>query len=103
MNRNVKLLLLAVVILLMAGAANAIVPEQCPDSDSDGVCDCDDICPGHDDNVDTDEDGMPDGCDPCPEDRTNTCQNNGIPEFPTVAIPIAAIVGLAFIFQRRRN
>ena len=26
-----------------------------------------------------------------------------IPEFPSVAIPIAAIVGLAFIFQRRKN
>lgn len=26
-----------------------------------------------------------------------------IPEFPTVALPIAAILGLAFFFQRRRN
>ncbi|MBP2029811.1 hypothetical protein J2755_000731 [Methanohalophilus levihalophilus] len=26
-----------------------------------------------------------------------------IPEFPTVALPIAAILGLAFIFTRRRN
>ena len=26
-----------------------------------------------------------------------------IPEFPTVALPIAAILGLAFIFQRRRE
>jgi hypothetical protein len=40
-------------------------PYVCPDSDSDGdgVKDCADICPGHDDNVDTDSDGEPDGCD----------------------------------------
>ncbi len=29
--------------------------------------------------------------------------DNAIPEFPTVALPIAAILGLAFFFQRRRN
>ncbi|MCD4704142.1 MAG: Ig-like domain-containing protein [Methanosarcinaceae archaeon] len=29
--------------------------------------------------------------------------DNEIPEFPTVALPIAAILGLAFFFQRRRN
>ncbi len=33
------------------------------DSDNDGVCDGDDICPGHDDNADADGDGIPDGCD----------------------------------------
>ena len=26
-----------------------------------------------------------------------------IPEFPTIALPVAAILGLAFIFQRRRE
>ncbi|MBP2029537.1 hypothetical protein J2755_000457 [Methanohalophilus levihalophilus] len=31
------------------------------------------------------------------------CQKEEIPEFPTVALPIAAILGLAFIFQRRKN
>jgi hypothetical protein len=36
------------------------------------------------------------------------CFNNGggiteIPEFPTVALPIAAILGLAFFFQRRKE
>ncbi len=36
------------------------------DSDGDGVPDCDDICPGFDDNLDTDGDGVPDGCDNCP-------------------------------------
>lgn len=33
------------------------------DSDGDGVCDGQDICPGGDDTVDTDGDGTPDFCD----------------------------------------
>ena len=33
------------------------------DSDGDGVCDPDDVCPGFDDSIDTDGDGIPDGCD----------------------------------------
>ena len=28
---------------------------------------------------------------------------NAVPEFPTIALPVAAILGLAFIFQRRRE
>ncbi|MCC4769179.1 PEF-CTERM sorting domain-containing protein [Methanosarcina sp. DH2] len=28
---------------------------------------------------------------------------NQIPEFPTVAFPIAAVIGMMFIFQRRKN
>ena len=42
------------------------------DADGDGVCDSDDICPGHDDNIDTDSDGVPDGCDGCPSDPAKT-------------------------------
>ncbi|MFT6397469.1 MAG: hypothetical protein ACJAYU_002222 [Bradymonadia bacterium] len=38
------------------------------DTDSDTICDVDDVCPGGDDRVDTDGDGVPDGCDgPPPE------------------------------------
>ena len=37
------------------------------DTDQDGVPDCDDICPGFDDNIDSDSDGVPDGCDNCPQ------------------------------------
>ena len=37
-----------------------------PDEDNDGVPDTEDICPGHDDTIDTDEDGIPDGCDDTP-------------------------------------
>ncbi len=42
------------------------------DSDNDGVCDADDICPGSDDNQDSDNDGIPNGCDDC---DTNTIGN----------------------------
>ncbi len=40
----------------------AFVPE---DEDNDGVLNCDDICQGFDDALDTDGDGIPDGCDAC--------------------------------------
>lgn len=33
------------------------------DSDGDGVCDSQDICPGADDNIDENFDGIPDGCE----------------------------------------
>ncbi|MDP2217547.1 MAG: PEF-CTERM sorting domain-containing protein [Methanolobus sp.] len=44
----------------------------------------------------------------CPESVWLGYQDNGgnineIPEFPTIALPIAAILGLAFIFQRRKE
>jgi hypothetical protein len=32
-----------------------------------------------------------------------TDPNQEIPEFPTIAIPVTAIIGLALIFQRRKN
>lgn len=35
------------------------------DSDGDGVCDADDICPDGDDNIDTDNSGTPDACETC--------------------------------------
>jgi len=37
------------------------------DSDNDGVCDADDLCPNGDDNLDEDADGIPDTCDTCNE------------------------------------
>jgi len=42
--------------------------DPCPldffnDSDGDGSCDSDDLCPGQDDALDADVDGIPDGCD----------------------------------------
>ncbi|TXF90467.1 T9SS type A sorting domain-containing protein [Neolewinella aurantiaca] len=36
------------------------------DSDMDGVCDDNDVCPGSDDGADMDSDGIPDGCDANP-------------------------------------
>ncbi len=35
------------------------------DTDGDGVCDSDDLCPGGDDTLDSDDDGIPDDCDDC--------------------------------------
>ena len=53
----------------------ALNNEGCPnasDSDGDGVLDCNDVCPGFDDNLDADGDGTPDGCDGCPNDPNKT-------------------------------
>ena len=36
-------------------------------------------------------------------DSGSAARNFAVPEFPTIALPIAAILGLAFIFQRRRE
>ena len=41
-----------------------LCPQDNPDdSDGDGVCDSDDLCPGGDDTVDLDANGTPDDCD----------------------------------------
>ncbi|MEZ4906505.1 MAG: hypothetical protein R2771_02415 [Saprospiraceae bacterium] len=42
-----------------------VVISHAPDSDSDGVCDLIDKCPGEDDTIDEDNDGIPDCLDPC--------------------------------------
>jgi len=51
--------------------ADASIPAPrdagCPDSDSDGVCDGRDTCPGYDDTADRDGDGVPDDCDDYPD------------------------------------
>lgn len=44
------------------------------DSDGDGVCDGEDICPGGDDNIDSDGDGVPDFCD-CQASSTSFSAN----------------------------
>jgi hypothetical protein len=50
------------------------------DSDSDGVCDGEDVCPGGDDRVDGDDDGVADFCDPCPLDRPDDTDDDGVCE-----------------------
>ncbi|MEM9544822.1 MAG: GEVED domain-containing protein [Bacteroidota bacterium] len=47
------------------------------DSDGDGVCDADDVCPGSDDNQDADGDGIPDGCDTCDNNLEGTPCDDG--------------------------
>lgn len=42
---------------------NECLTNNPPDSDSDGVCDAYDVCPGGDDNEDLDGDGLPDFCE----------------------------------------
>ena len=58
------------------------VPDACPDSDGDGVCNADDRCPGHDDRLDGDGDSVPDGCDRCRggDDRYDA-DGDGTPDF----------------------
>lgn len=54
------------------GIAGATWSEAPMDSDLDGSCDVNDICPGGDDSLDGDFDGVPDACDACPtEDSSN--------------------------------
>lgn len=48
------------------------------DTDGDGICDSDDICPGFDDAADADGDGVPDGCDPCPADADDDSDGDGV-------------------------
>jgi hypothetical protein len=51
------------------------------DSDEDGVCDAEGLCPGFDDVLDPDEDGVPNGCDPCEsdEDPSAGADEDGVP------------------------
>ena len=50
----------------------------CLDSDGDGVCDDQDVCPGSDDTADADSDGLPDACDTCPNDANNDADGDGV-------------------------
>ncbi len=67
---------------------NKMEPGQCgcgvpdTDTDRDGVADCVDRCPGHNDRMDADRDGIPDGCDRCAggDDKIDT-DRDGVPDF----------------------
>lgn len=53
------------------------------DSDEDGVLDCDDQCPGYDDNIDCNNNGMPDACEIAGCDGNPSCadcNDNGVPD-----------------------
>lgn len=49
------------------------------DDDNDGVPNCNDICPGGDDNIDSDGDGIPDACDvhSCLNDKSQYLDTDG--------------------------
>lgn len=53
-------------------------PTGCDDEDNDGVCDGEDLCPGHDDMEDKDGDLQPDACDPCPADPGDDKDQDGL-------------------------
>lgn len=40
---------------------------------------------------------------PCMRIKFDNLSYNQIPEFPTVALPVAAVLGLIFVFQRRKE
>lgn len=66
--------------------------DPCPvgandDSDGDGSCDIDDICPGFDDGIDNDGDGVADGYDVCPDDPLNQVLPDGTCGVATVGDP----------------
>ena len=53
----------------------------CPDDDSDGVCNADDVCDDGDDLQDADEDGVPDACDACEEANDgDDADEDGVPD-----------------------
>ncbi|WP_406661964.1 PEF-CTERM sorting domain-containing protein [Methanolobus sp. ZRKC3] len=59
---------------------------------------------GYDIIVDVNANGNYDeGIDALDDMDVNGAGYQAIPEFPTIALPVVAILGLAFIFQRRRN
>ena len=51
--------------------------------DADGVPDNQDLCPGHDDDVDDDADGIIDGCDDYLDDTDNDAVINSLDNCPT--------------------
>ena len=110
-NKIFSLLTVLVLGLAMVGLVTPVVADWAYDNDRDGYktggnnhpYDCDDtnsaINPGADevcdDDVDNDCDGLIDGNDP-------DCQQH-IPEFATIALPVASVLGLLFFFNHRKR
>ena len=57
-------------------AVSTCPSDDCLDSDNDGVCDVDDICPDGDDNIDLNENGIPDDCEGGCVDLTTNFSTN---------------------------
>ena len=78
--------------------------DDCPDVDSDTVCDVDDICPDGDDTTDSDGDGIPDDCDYCPLDAANGCIGRiGEIPFDTYPVPFKNEVNIKYQFDYDTN
>jgi len=67
------------------------------DSDGDGIINSIENCPyvANANQLDTDGDGIGDACE--------SSNDASVPEFPTVALPIIAMICLMFLFQRRKG
>ncbi len=63
-------------VIVSKACKDCINNDPAGDTDGDGVCDIDDICPGFDDNLDHDGDGVPNGCDVLPGCNDNADLNS---------------------------
>ena len=63
--------------IIFSAVSYCSTSSQCTDSDNDGVCDAEDVCPGYDDAIDTNNNGVPDGCESsgCEESTSNFASN----------------------------
>jgi concanavalin A-like lectin/glucanase superfamily protein len=88
-----------------AGDTGDAGPMGCIDTDRDGTCDVDDLCPLDADpsTTDSDQDGRPDVCDPCPnlanQDDAADVDQDGIPDVcDTCGIGVALALRPMFYF-----
>jgi hypothetical protein len=85
MRKNI-LLVLTVLVMITVTVMPAMAAVQC------------------DDNIDNDGDGYTDMADPgCSDSWDDDESNPAIPEFPTIALPVMAVIGIMFLLHRKKN